>query len=178
LVYVDRNKWEQTILNLISIAFKFTLEGEIEITLRDAGDGVQLRVRDTGSGISAEQIRHIFERFHRVEGTPARTLEGTGIGLAFVSELVKLHGGKVDVESVYDQGSTFIVTLPKGRKHLPPDQIGRGRTLVSTALQASHYYVLKGDTDELAVALRQVIQGEIYLSSLVQDKMSGMSGDG
>lgn len=138
-VYVDRDKWEQIILNLLSNAFKFTWAGEIEVSLRDAGSAVQLRVRDTGCGISHDQLPRLFERFHRVEGASARTQEGAGIGLAFVSELVKLHGGRVDVESVLGEGSTFIVTLPKGKEHLPPDQLITRRSLNRPASQASSY---------------------------------------
>ena len=138
-IYVDRDKWEQIVLNLISNAFKFTLVGEIEVSLRDMGDAVELAVRDTGSGIRADQLPHIFERFHRVEGTRARTLEGTGIGLAFVSELARLHGGTVGVESVLGAGSTFTVTVPKGKAHLPPEQVGSERTATPTLFQANRY---------------------------------------
>ncbi len=76
----------------------------------------------------------LFERFHRVSNTRSRTHEGTGIGLALVQELIKLHGGAIRVESVLDQGSTFIVTIPFGQDHLPKHQLdGRGR-VSSTAL--------------------------------------------
>ena len=138
-VYVDRDMWEKVVLNLISNAFKFTLEGAITVTLRDAVQAVQLSVRDTGAGIAAAQLPHIFERFHRVEGVRARTHEGTGIGLALVQELVRLHGGTVTVESVLGQGSVFVVTLPKGSSHLPPDHVARGGTAVPSALPVDHY---------------------------------------
>lgn len=138
-IYVDRDKWEQIVLNLLSNAFKFTLEGEIAVTLYETEEAVALRIRDTGSGISAEQLPYIFERFHRVEGTRARTQEGTGIGLAFVSELVKLHGGTISVESLYGQGSEFTITLPKGKAHLPSDRVGSGRPQNSTTAQANYY---------------------------------------
>jgi PAS domain S-box-containing protein len=138
-VYVDRDMWEKVVLNLLSNAFKFTLEGEIEVRLRDAGAAVELSVRDTGTGITEEQLPHIFERFHRVEGVRARTHEGTGIGLVLVQELVQLHGGTVRVQSAAGQGSTFTVTLPKGKAHLPADRIGAARRLASTALAADHY---------------------------------------
>ena len=135
-VYVDRDMWEKIVLNLVSNAFKFTLEGEIEVRLSREADGARLIVRDTGSGISTEQLPHIFERFHRVEGTRARTHEGTGIGLALVQELVRLHGGTIGVESVVGQGTTFSVTIPFGRSHLPADRIGAVRKSASTVVGA------------------------------------------
>ena len=100
--------WEKIVLNLLSNAFKFTLHGEIAVSLRDAVERVELVVRDTGVGIPSEEIPHVFERFHRVKNTQARTFEGTGIGLALVYELVKLHGGDIRVESTLGAGTTFI----------------------------------------------------------------------
>jgi signal transduction histidine kinase/CheY-like chemotaxis protein len=139
LVYVDRDMYEKVVLNLISNAFKFTLEGEIEVRLQDAGSAVELSVRDTGTGIAHEQLPHIFERFHRIEGAPARTHEGTGIGLALVEQLVRLHGGSVSVGSVPGQGSTFTVSIPKGKAHLPAARIGPAHEPTSTALHARRY---------------------------------------
>ncbi|MBV8587735.1 MAG: response regulator, partial [Verrucomicrobia bacterium] len=136
---VDRDMYEKIVLNLLSNAFKFTLEGEIEACLRDAGRGVELSVRDTGAGIAKDQLPHIFERFHRVEGVPARTHEGTGIGLALVQELAKLHGGSVRVRSELGQGSTFTLTLPKGTSHLPGDRIGAPSALPLTPMAADDY---------------------------------------
>jgi signal transduction histidine kinase len=138
-VWLDRDMWEKIVLNLISNAFKFTLEGEIEVVLRPAGQTVELVVRDTGVGIPESEIPHIFERFHRVLGTHGRTHEGTGIGLALVTELVKLHGGGVRVESAPGKGSTFTVSVPFGRDHLPPEGIGAPRPLASTAVGASPF---------------------------------------
>jgi signal transduction histidine kinase len=123
-VYVDRAMWENVVLNLVSNAFKYTLSGSIEVSLRRAGtERVELVVRDSGIGIPADQLPHLFERFHRIEGAQGRSHEGTGIGLALVRELVKLHGGVVQVESVVGRGSRFTVTLPLGRAHLPPEQV-------------------------------------------------------
>ena len=138
-VYVDRDMYEKIVLNLLSNAFKFTLEGEIEVRLRDAGSAVELSVRDTGAGIAKDQLPHIFERFHRVEGVRARTHEGTGIGLALVQELAKLHGGSVRVECVLGQGSTFTLTLPKGKSHLPSDRIGALGMPALTSMAADDY---------------------------------------
>jgi PAS domain S-box-containing protein len=138
-VYVDRDMWEKVVLNLLSNAFKFTLKGEIEVSLREERGAIRLRVRDTGTGISEEQLPHIFERFHRIEGTQARTHEGTGIGLALVQELVKLHGGTVRVESAFGRGTTFTVQIPLGTDHLPAERIGSARSLAFTALGADHF---------------------------------------
>jgi PAS domain S-box-containing protein len=121
--YVDRDMWEKIVLNLVSNAFKFTLEGEIRVALRAQGDAVRLTVSDTGTGIPAEELPHVFERFRRVQNPRARTLEGTGIGLALVHELVKLHGGRVQLTSEVGHGTTFEVILPAGREHLPAAQV-------------------------------------------------------
>ena len=84
-----------------------------------------LSVADTGVGIPEHELPHIFERFHRVAGTRGRTYEGTGIGLALILELAKLHGGTVKVESREGHGSTFTVAVPLGSRHLPQDRIGK-----------------------------------------------------
>jgi signal transduction histidine kinase len=128
-VYVDHDMWEKIVFNLVSNALKFTASGEIAVRLRGDAATVALEVRDTGTGIPADELPRVFERFHRVRETRGRTQEGTGIGLALVHELVRLHGGTVDVRSVLGEGSTFVVTIPTGREHLPPDRVGTGRSL-------------------------------------------------
>jgi PAS domain S-box-containing protein len=137
--FVDREMWEKIVFNLLSNAFKYTLEGEIRVAVRDAGARLELSVQDTGTGIAAHELPHIFERFHRVQNARARTHEGTGIGLSLVAELVKRHGGTIDVASQLDRGTTFIVSVPKGSDHLPADRIGARRTLTSTALGSAPY---------------------------------------
>jgi PAS domain S-box-containing protein len=122
--YVDNEMYEKIVLNLLSNALKFTFEGEIEIALEETSDSIELTVRDTGVGIAPEELPRLFERFHRIEGTRARTHEGSGIGLALVNDLVKLHGGTVRAESVLGKGTTFKVNLPTGSRHLPADKIG------------------------------------------------------
>ena len=138
-VFVDRDLWEKVVLNLISNAFKFTLEGEIAVSLAEVDDGVELTVRDSGVGISADELPRVMERFHRIEGQKGRTHEGSGIGLALVDELVKLHGGEIVVESRLGEGSTFRVRLPHGRGHLPADQVAADTPLASTAVGANAY---------------------------------------
>lgn len=139
VAYVDRDMWEKIVLNLVSNAFKFTFEGEIEVTLTQVDHAAELRVRDTGVGIPPEEIPHLFDRFHRVPSTRSRTHEGTGIGLALVCELVKLHSGSMRVVSTLGRGSTFFVNVPLGQAHLASEQVGGERTMASTATGANPF---------------------------------------
>ncbi len=125
--YVDQEMWEKIVLNLLSNAFKFTLAGSIDVRLRETGTHFELKVADTGTGIRPEELPRMFERFHRVEGSRGRSHEGSGIGLALVHELVKLHGGTISVQSTYAKGSSFIVTIPKGSDHLPAEHVEAAR---------------------------------------------------
>jgi len=138
-VYVDREMWEKIVLNLLSNAFKFTLQGFIEVSLKRMGDKAELTVRDTGDGIASEDVPHIFERFYRVKNARGRSYEGSGIGLALVQELAKLNGGKVRVESEAGRGSTFTVSIPFGSSPLPSERIGAVRSSASTTIAASAY---------------------------------------
>ncbi len=138
-VHVDRDMWEKIVLNLVSNAFKYTLAGRIAVSLRQEVDSIVLVVADTGVGIPEKELPHVFERFHRVEGTQGRTHEGTGIGLALVQELVRLHSGTVTVVSRPGAGSTFTVTIPSGIAHLPADRIAVARTLAATTLGATPF---------------------------------------
>ncbi len=121
-VYVDREMWEKIVLNLLSNAFKHTFEGGIAVRLAWC-DGARLTVEDSGVGIPAEEIPRLFNRFHRVKGGASHTHEGTGIGLSLVRELVQAHGGRIQVESEPGKGTRFIVTLPAGAAHLPPERV-------------------------------------------------------
>jgi len=137
--YVDRDMWEKIVLNLLSNALKFTFEGAIRVSLGPTDGAAALRVQDSGVGIRPEDIPRLFDRFYRGEGMRARTHEGSGIGLALVQELAKLHGGHVEVESALDRGSTFTVTIPGGSAHLPADRVRAARTLPSTTLGAAPF---------------------------------------
>jgi len=134
--YVDREMWEKIVLNLISNAYKFTVSGEIAVRFETRDERAVLTVSDTGCGIPAHELSHVFDRFHRIDGSRGRTHEGTGIGLALVHELVRLHGGSIAVTSEVDRGTTFTVTIPLGAAHLPADRVdasGRDTSTVSSA---------------------------------------------
>ena len=137
-VYVDRDMWEKIVLNLLSNALKFTFQGRVRVAVGVQGSWAELTVEDTGAGIPEAELPHIFERFHRVEGSPSRTIEGTVIGLALVQELVKLHGGSIDVESRVGWGTRFTVRVPLGIEHLPADQV---RAAGESAPPAPHAHV-------------------------------------
>jgi PAS domain S-box-containing protein len=138
-VFVDQEMWEKIVLNLVSNAFKFTLDGGIRVGVCADGDHAVLRVSDTATGIPEAEVPLIFDRFHRVAGARGRTHEGTGIGLALVQELVKLHKGSVTVESTVGRGTTFIVRVPFGSAHLPQDRIEGARSQISTATRAEAF---------------------------------------
>ncbi|MBD2019571.1 response regulator [Leptolyngbya sp. FACHB-36] len=122
--YLDLERFDKVLYNLLSNAMKFTPEeGSITVTLQPTDHYCLLSVIDTGIGIRSDQIPHLFERFRQAEGSANRSYEGTGLGLALVKELVGLHGGQVSVASTYGAGSTFTVQLPVGMAHLPPQQV-------------------------------------------------------
>jgi signal transduction histidine kinase len=138
-VFVDRDMWEKIVLNLLSNAFKFTFAGEIAAELRARGPMAELVVRDTGTGIAAEELPRLFERFHRIEGSQGRSFEGSGIGLALVSELVKQLGGSIAVESTLGKGSAFIVSVPFSTAHMPQGAQTASSTAPSTSDRADAY---------------------------------------
>ena len=123
-VYIDQDMWEKIVLNLLSNAFKYTLKGKITVELQDLDTRFLLKVTDTGIGITEDQIKHIFDRFHQVKGAKGRSLEGTGIGLSMVKELVKILSGTIKVSSQPDKGSTFTIAIPTGKEHIPDHRHG------------------------------------------------------
>jgi signal transduction histidine kinase len=139
LVYVDRDKWEKIVYNLLSNAIKYTLAGSVhvrayvdttgkanasaEADLSLGQDRFVLEVEDTGVGIPSGELGSVFDKFHRARTAQGRSIEGTGIGLAYTLELVKAHRGVVTVESTPGKGSKFRVHLLLGKAHLPPGSV-------------------------------------------------------
>ena len=140
-VFVDRDMWEKVILNLLSNAFKFTFDGSISIETGRSQDGAhaEITVRDTGTGIPAVELPHLFDRFRRVAGARGRSIEGSGIGLALVHELVNVHGGTISVASELGLGSAFTVALRFGSEHLPADRVGEARAQSAGETRAQAY---------------------------------------
>ncbi len=141
-VFIDHDLWEKVVLNLLSNALKFTFEGEITVSAGWRDDHVEIVIRDTGTGIPEHELPHVFERFHRVVGARSRTHEGSGIGLALVHDLVRLHGGTVQVSSREGVGTTFTICLPRGSAHLPKERVAVPRaTSASPGGKAAPHFV-------------------------------------
>jgi heavy metal sensor kinase len=112
---VDRLQFERLIYNLLSNALKFTQPGgEIHVSLARVSDHIRLVISDNGPGIPAAHLPHIFERFYRVREQDNGDARGAGLGLSFVAWIVQAHGGKVEVSSSEEHGTTFEVNLPAG----------------------------------------------------------------
>lgn len=122
-IYIDREKIDKVILNLLSNSLKFTKQGHIEVITEIQGERLLIKVNDTGIGIRESELPHVFDRFRQADGSDTREFAGTGLGLALVKEFAKLHGGDVTVKSRYGEGTSFQVMLPLGKAHLSPNTI-------------------------------------------------------
>ena len=109
----DADRLKQLLLNLVDNALRHTpAGGTVTLDLLHRGQEAVIRVRDTGAGIAAEHLPHIFERFYRIDGARSRETGGTGLGLAISREIAEAHGGRIEVESSPGAGTTFTVVLP------------------------------------------------------------------
>ena len=187
-VYFDADKLEQIFANLLSNAFKFTPEGgTVRVSLGVEGRDAEaledegcaatfaprmprsavVRVHDSGPGVPAEALPHLFERFYQADGAPALLQAGSGVGLSLARDLAELHGGTVTAESAAGSGATFTVTLPLGRAHLTDDQLATSDT--------------GSDTEPASAALSS---GDGHGSGLptpelpTPNEAGGLSGDG
>ncbi|MEA5550369.1 response regulator [Anabaena cylindrica UHCC 0172] len=112
-LWADPDRIIQTLTNLLSNAIKFSTSGStVWLTVQQQKDEVILTVKDTGRGIPSDKLDSIFERFQQVDSSDSRNHEGTGLGLAISKSIVQQHGGQIWVESVFNEGSTFYLTLP------------------------------------------------------------------
>jgi len=111
--FADEHRLRQMLLNLLSNAIKFTDRGQVTLTVQGVGDLVQFAVADTGIGIPEDKLNQLFQPFTQLDNTLNRRYDGTGLGLALTQQLAQLHGGYVTVESVVNQGSRFLLYLPR-----------------------------------------------------------------
>ncbi len=195
LLFADQNKMEQIFYNLLSNAFKFTKEnGEVSVMITEGKEQVQVRVRDTGIGIPAERLPYIFNRFYQVDSSETREQEGTGIGLALVKELVLLHQGKIKVESADGKGTTFVLSLPKGKVHFKEEDFAtvdepdhypfEPSELAATYAEASTIDAEEGASDAQATVLivednadvRAYIRQHLTMTFQVMEAVNGQEG--
>jgi signal transduction histidine kinase len=110
---VDSDRIYQALLNLLSNALRYTPEGgEINVSLFEGSEFVEIIVQDTGTGIEPEHLPHVFDRFYRTDTSRGRDTGGTGLGLAIAQAIVQAHGGQIDAYSAgQDKGSTFTIRL-------------------------------------------------------------------
>ena len=109
----DSLKLQQVFYNVIDNAIKYTPRGgEVRVELARAGKRAVVRVEDTGIGIPADDLPHIFDRFYRVDKARSRETGGTGLGLSIVRQIVLLHDGDIRAESEENKGTTFVIELP------------------------------------------------------------------
>jgi len=149
-LYVDREKFEQLLLNLLSNAFKFTDSGgRIVVSVKEGDDSTRVSVSDTGFGIPEDTLHTIFDRFTQADSSETRQYAGTGIGLALVQSYVELHHGTIDVQSEWGHGTTFTVSLPRGKAHLPPEQIRKtSGAAATTTLKATQLVDFQVEPEE------------------------------
>ncbi|MEU8819306.1 SpoIIE family protein phosphatase [Actinoplanes sp. NPDC048796] len=185
-VAVDPQNWEKIVTNLLSNALKFTFVGEIRVRLEAGAATARLTVSDTGIGVAAEDLPHLFDRFHRVRGAQSRSHEGSGIGLALVRELARLQGGDATVDSVPGAGSTFTVTVPlvaAATAETLPDMAG-ARAAASEAAgwldvpgaapaapgdAAGARILVADDNSDMRAYLERLLSGERWQVELVAD---------
>ncbi|MDO8591336.1 MAG: ATP-binding protein [bacterium] len=111
--FVDPNRLREVLQNLIDNAIKYTPEGNITVALTGDNSVIQIQVRDTGAGISEEDIPHLFQKFYRVDSSMTRTIGGTGLGLYISRKIVEMYNGRIWVESQLGKGSIFFINLPR-----------------------------------------------------------------
>jgi PAS domain S-box-containing protein len=112
-VYADPDRMREVVTNLFDNAVKYTDAGKISMGLTGNGEVVQFYIRDTGPGIPAEDVPHLFQKFYRVDSSATRTIGGTGLGLFICRKIIELYQGRIWVESQLGKGSTFFINLPR-----------------------------------------------------------------
>lgn len=173
---IDKDKVEKIINNLLSNAFKFTPQGKrimVEVNWNDSAS-LSIKIADEGTGISAEKLDKIFDRFYQADTTSSRKYEGTGIGLSLVKELVDVMGGKITVKSKENEGTTFFVIIPvKDRKgsenkdtEIHDNQTLRNRKANIESLQEianGQIMLVVDDNEDIRNYIRSVFAGKFII---------------
>ena len=172
-VFSDPLKLRQILLNLLSNAVKFTEMGEIVVTVEVQGTTLVIVVEDTGIGIPADQLPHVFEKFRQVDGSYRRKAGGTGLGLAIVRELVRILDGRVEVRSTVGRGSAFTVELPDAVTGTDPASRESSQPEESSATITSRILVIDDDP-RVQEMLRRELHHEGFEVVIAADGVKGL----
>lgn len=151
VIYVDEDRIQQVVINLMGNSFKFTSEGTVCLSIERSGDRIVMAVADTGIGISPENLPFIFDRFRQGDGSMSRKYQGTGIGLSLSREIVALMGGTISAESVYGKGTIIRFDVPIGA----PDM-----AVESEALSARQSTTAGSDTQNASMRMNTLLVAE------------------
>jgi PAS domain S-box-containing protein len=136
-VYVDPDRTREVITNLFDNAVKYTDQGKVSVGLTGNDEVVQVYIRDTGAGIPAEDVPHLFQKFYRVDNSATRTIGGTGLGLFIARKIIELYQGRIWVESELGKGSTFFINLPRLTSKKAQDLTAAAAALPATPTQSA-----------------------------------------
>ena len=167
----DRVRLTQVFMNLLNNAAKYTPNpGHIWINVEQAGDTVVVRVKDTGIGIAAENLPHVFELFYQVDRSFTPSVGGLGLGLTLVHRLVEMHGGKIDVRSDgINRGSEFIVHLPVLPVTRTSDDMEMTGAIFSTGANRSRRILVADDFPQSAAILARLLRQDGNEVQVAQD---------
>ncbi len=169
----DVSRWRQVLFNLIGNALKFTAQGGVEVhfnhrALPDERVELEIAVKDTGIGIPPEAMGKLFERFVQVDAATARRYGGTGLGLAISQEIVGLMGGRIDVHSVVNQGSTFTVVVPLERGDLM--QLKTSDSTISGGSEMGGLRILVAEDNGVnQILIKALLDNMEHFSDIVSD---------
>jgi signal transduction histidine kinase/CheY-like chemotaxis protein len=171
LIVSDQRKCSQILQNLVGNAVKFTQEGSVTIEISNLGESLEIKVIDTGIGISEDQIQHIFEEFRQADESTARKFGGTGLGLSIARKYARFLGGDIFVQSTPGKGSVFSWVIPVNPHMLSrrdfqekvPSQAGKSpkpRTITSSGTREQFTVLLVDDSEPAIIQLTDILNSE------------------
>ena len=175
-LYADAARLEQVVTNLLTNAAKYTNEGgHIWLCVQQEGDKAVLRVRDTGVGIAAAFLPHLFDLFTQAERSSDRSQGGLGIGLALVKRLVEMHEGTIGVSSTLGEGSEFVVSLPVHRPMALSQKTQPPPTEIAKPTSAALRVLIVDDNVDAATALEMLLQESGHLVRVAHTGPTGLA---
>lgn len=130
--HVDPDRLREVVTNLFDNAVKYTQQGKVSLSITGDQANIQVQVNDTGPGIPAEDLPHLFQKFYRVDNSETRAIGGTGLGLFICRKIIELYGGTIQVASIVGKGSAFTITLPRlSAAHAEQMQLSEKATILA-----------------------------------------------